>query len=154
MSSYEVSTGSAEPRPMAAVRATTTRQRLGADIVRLLDLVWPVLREQGVRTDHNIVVYREARVGVLTVDVGVEVQSDFTPRGEVQPAATPAGEAASTAHYGEYTELAGAYAALERWCAEHQRQPSGVRWEVYGDWAEDPAQRRTDVYFGLRPEPG
>ena len=151
---YDVRTGSEEPRPLAAVRAETTQPRLGADIVRLLDLVWPVLREQGVRTDHNIVVYREARAGVLTVDVGVEVLSDFTPRDQVQPAATPAGEVATTAHYGEYSELAGAYAALERWCAEHQRQPSGVSWEVYGDWAEDPAERRTDIYFLLRPGPG
>ncbi|MGH3156577.1 MAG: hypothetical protein ACRDNF_08405 [Streptosporangiaceae bacterium] len=63
-------------------------------------------------------------------------------------------EAATTTHYGEYTELAGAYAALERWCTEHQRQPSGVSWEVYGDWAEYPAERRTDVYFQLRPESG
>ena len=152
--SYEVRIASEDPRPLAAVRATTTQPRLGADIVRLLDLVWPVLREQGVRTDHNIVVYREARAGVLTVDVGVEVLSDFTPSSQVQPAATPAGEAVTTAHYGEYTELAGAYAALERWCTEHQRQPSGVNWEVYGDWAEDPAERRTDVYFLLRPESG
>jgi hypothetical protein len=29
-----------------------------------------------------------------------------------------------------------------------------VSWEVYGDWAEDAADRRTDVYFQLRPEPG
>lgn len=151
---YEVRNGSEEPRPLAAVRAETTQPRLGADIVRLLDLVWPVLREQGVRTDHNIVVYRGARAGVLTVDVGVEVLSDFTPRHQVQPTATPAGEVATTAHYGEYSELAGAYAALERWCAEHQRQPSGVSWEVYGDWAEDPAERRTDIYFLLRPESG
>jgi effector-binding domain-containing protein len=151
---YDVRTGREDPRPLAAVRATTTRQRLGADIVRLLDLVWPVLREQGVRTDHNVVVYREARDGVLTVDVGVEVPSGFTASGEVAPAATPAGEAATTAHYGEYSELAGAYAALERWCAGHHRQPSGVSWEVYGDWAEDPAERRTDVYLQLRPGPG
>ncbi len=151
---YEVRNGSEEPRPLAAVRAETTQPRLGADIVRLLDLVWPVLREQSVRTDHNIVVYRGARAGVLTVDVGVEVLSDFTPRDQVQPTATPAGEVATTAHYGEYSELAGAYAALERWCAEHQRQPSGVSWEVYGDWAEDPAERRTDIYFLLRPESG
>jgi hypothetical protein len=26
-----------------------------------------------------------------------------------------------------------------------------VNWEVYGDWADDPADRRTDVYFLLRP---
>jgi hypothetical protein len=24
-------------------------------------------------------------------------------------------------------------------------------WEVYGDWEDDPARRRTDVYFLLEP---
>lgn len=71
-----VRTESASPRALAAVRAQTTRQQLGTDIVRLLDLVWPVLREQGVSTGHNVV--------------------------------------------------------------------------VYGDWEEDPAKRRTDVFFLLR----
>jgi hypothetical protein len=27
--------------------------------------------------------------------------------------------------------------------------PSGTNWEVYGDWDDDPARRRTDVYFLL-----
>ena len=53
-----------------------------------------------------------------------------------------------------HSELGRAYGAIERWCAEHQRQPSGVSWEVYGDWAEDPAQRRTDIYLQLRPGAG
>jgi hypothetical protein len=26
-----------------------------------------------------------------------------------------------------------------------------ARWEVCGDWADDPAPRRTDVYFLLEP---
>ena len=151
---YEVHVVSEDPRPLAAVRATTTQGQLGTDIVRLLDLVWPVLRGQGAATGHNVVVYREARDGLLTVDVGVEVPSGFTASGQVQPAATPAGESVTTAHYGEYSELGRAYGAIERWCAEHQRQPSGVSWEVYGDWAEDPAQRRTDIYLQLRPEAG
>jgi len=55
---YDVRSEWASPRVLAAIRETTTRQRLGADIVRFLNVVWPVLREQGVRTDHNVVVYR------------------------------------------------------------------------------------------------
>jgi hypothetical protein len=50
------------------------------------------------------------------------------------------------------TELAGPRslaAALERWCAASGRAPAGTRWEVYGDWEEDPAKRQTDVYFLL-----
>ena len=148
---YDVRNEWAGPRMLAAIRSTTTPQELGADIVRRLDVVWPVLREQGVRTDHNVVVYRGGAGGTLTVDVGVETLTDFEDRGEVRHVLTPAGEVATTAHFGEYSDLGHAYAALERWCADHRRPPAGVNWEVYGDWEEDPAKRRTDVYFLLDP---
>jgi hypothetical protein len=29
-----------------------------------------------------------------------------------------------------------------------------VNWEVYGDWDDDPARRRTDVYFLLEASTG
>lgn len=38
---------------------------------------------------------------------------------------------------------------LEQWCARNGREPAGVNWEIYGDWEDDPAKRRTDVYFLL-----
>ena len=47
---YQVRTEQAAPRALAAVRAVTTSRRLGSDIIRLLDQVWPLLREQGTRT--------------------------------------------------------------------------------------------------------
>ena len=65
-------------------------------------------------------------------------------------AGTPAGEVATTAHWGDYSQMHGAYAALERWCAANRRKVAGVTWEVYGDWHDDPAQVRTDVYFLLQ----
>ncbi len=148
---YDVRISQAGPRVLAAVRAVTTRQRLGADIVRLLDMVWPVLREQGVRTGHNVVVYYPGQDGTFTIGAGVEVFTDFDGRGEVERLSTPSGEVASATHYGEYADMGSAYAALEQWCAGHGRQPAGVNWEVYGDWDDDPAQRRTDVYFLLEP---
>jgi effector-binding domain-containing protein len=147
--SYEVRTERARPRALAAIRETTTRQRLGGDIVRLLDLVWPVLREQGARTDHNVVVYRGAAGGTLTVDVGVEALTEFEDRGRVRHASTPSGEVAAIAYFGEYSGMAPAYAALDQWCADHGRSPAGVSWEVYGDWEEDPAKLRTDIYYLL-----
>jgi effector-binding domain-containing protein len=150
---YDVRTERAAPRTLAAVRATTTQPQLGADIVRLLDKVWPVLRGQGVRTGHNVVVYYPGDLGTLTIDAGVETFTDFAGHGEVRPVQTPSGDVAMTAHYGEYSQMAPAYAALERWCAANGRRPAGVNWEVYGDWDDDPAKRRTDVYF-LLGEPG
>jgi GyrI-like small molecule binding domain len=168
---YDVRAERADPRPLAAIRATTTRQQLGRDIIALLDLVWPVLREQRVRTGHNVVVYHGGTAQELTVDVGVEAFTDFAGRsseperltgaleasgqhGEIRRTATPSGEVATVAHYGEYSEMAGAYAALERWCRDQGRRPAGVSWEVYGDWDDDPARRRTDVYFLLEAPAG
>ena len=148
---YQVRTEQAAPRMLAAVRAVTTPQRLSTDIIRLLDQVWPLLREQGTRTGHNVVIYRAGEPGQLTIDAGVEVLSGFTERGAVKRLTTPPGEAAVTAHYGEYSQMGGAYAALDQWCAANGRRQAGVNWEVYGDWDDDPANRRTDVYALLTP---
>ena len=141
----------AEPRQLAAIHAATTQQRLSADIPRLVGQIWPVLREQGVRTGHNVVVYHGGTAQELTVDVGVEAFTDFGGRGEIRRTATPSGEVVTVAHYGEYSDMAGAYAALERWCQDNGRRPAGVNWEVYGDWDDDPAKVRTDIYFLLQP---
>src|SRR5262249_34694360 len=55
---YEVRTEWAEPRRLAAIHAVTTQQRLSTDIPLLVGKIWPVLREQGARTGHNVVIYR------------------------------------------------------------------------------------------------
>ena len=49
-------------RRLAVARAVSAPARLSSDIRRLLDLVWPVLREQGVKTGFNVVVYRGSPV--------------------------------------------------------------------------------------------
>jgi predicted transcriptional regulator YdeE len=147
--SYQVRTELAGPRPLAAASAVTTRQRLSADLIALLDQVWPLLREQGARTGHNVVIYHPGGKGELVIDAGVEVPDGFTARDAVRRVDTPAGEVAATTHFGDYADLGGAYAALEQWCTASGRAPAGTRWEVYGDWEEDPAKRQTDVYFLL-----
>jgi len=70
---YQVRTEVAAPRALAAVRAVTTPQRLGTDMIAALDQVWPLLREQGARHGHNIVIYYVDQPGELTIDAGVEV---------------------------------------------------------------------------------
>jgi len=150
--SYEVRTENVPPRPLAAIRGTTPRQQLGTEIRRLLDVVWPAVREQGVRTGHNVVLYHGADGGTLLIEAGVETFTRFVDRGDVRCSSTPAGEVATTAHHGAYSEMAPAYAALEQWCRANRRRPSGVSWEVYGDWEDDPAKLRTDIYLLLEPQ--
>ena len=133
-----------EARPIAAVRRSSFRQALGRDIIESLDTVWPVLRAQQVIAGHNVVVYHG---GLEDLEIGVEVLSPFEETAEVRLSATPAGEVAVATHWGDYAAMMPAYAALERWFEESGRRRTGVSWEVYGDWAEEPSERRTDIYF-------
>ena len=77
---YDVHVEQAGPRALAAVRAVTTPQRLSTDIIRLLDQVWPLLREQGARTGHNVVIYHPGEGGEFTIEAGVEVLDGFEER--------------------------------------------------------------------------
>jgi effector-binding domain-containing protein len=148
---YEVRVEQVRPRPLTAVRANVSRAQLGDEIRRLVGTVWPVLREQRVATGHNVVIYHGGSSRTLDIEAGVETPSGFAECRDVRSAATPAGEAVTTAHFGDYAQMHGAYAALETWCAAEGRRPSGVSWEVYGDWDDDWAKVRTDIYFLLTP---
>ena len=143
---YEVTLEDVLPRQLAAVRGGASRADLSRTILKLLDKVWPVLRAQHAKTGHNVVMYLG---GLEHIEAGVEVFGEFVDAGDVRHSQTPAGSVATTAHWGEYSEMAGAYAALTQWCAANGRHQTGTSWEVYGDWADDPEQRRTDIYLLL-----
>ena len=149
---HEVVFEQVDARPLAAIRGTTSRARLARDILRNLDVIWPLLRARGVRTRHNVVIYRGGTEDALHVEIGVEVLSEFAGTGEVVALSTPSGAVATTAHYGDYSTLSPAYAAIDRALHERGRRSAGVTWEVYGDWEDDPALRRTDIFFLLRDE--
>jgi effector-binding domain-containing protein len=138
-----------EATPLAAVRRTSSRGSLGPDIIAGFDTIWPVLRAQGVTTGRNVVVYHG---GLDDIEIGVEVASPFEERGDVRRSRTPEGDVAAVTHWGDYSAMQPAYAALDNWCQSSGRRSTGVSWEVYGHWAEDPSERRTDIYRLLAAE--
>ena len=137
-------------QPLAAVRGRVTLADIPAKMLPKMDAVWAFIRANGFKgTGHNVWVYRPRQDGAMDVQVGVQVAAPVVPAGDVVCSATPSGTAAHTFHYGEYDALPQVHQALGRWCAEHGHAPAGVNWEVYGDWDDDPAKRRTDVYWLL-----
>ena len=151
----EVRTERSAPRRLAAIRSVITPRELPQTIGRSLGIIWPAVREQGVRFGHNVFVYRDGGPGTLIVEIGVEVLGDFPERGEIRIVHTPPGEVATATYFGDdYTQMDPVYQALGQWCASNGRRPAGVNWEVYGDPAQDPAQTRTDIYFLLEPAAG
>jgi effector-binding domain-containing protein len=135
-------------RATAVVRCATTWDAFPSLWRELLDDVYAFLATSGVRQEgHNVMLYLD---DVPNVEVGVEVSGPFPPAGRVVPSVLPAGEAAMTVHRGPYDRLDDAHRAVREWCAANGRALAGPRWEVYGDWHDDPARLETEVHYLLR----
>jgi len=142
----------AAPRAIAAVRARLPISRVSASFTTYLNQVYAAARYGAIPLDgQNIFVYRGGASGEdADVDFGVGVRSSFEPHGAVTCCELPTGEVAVATHWGDYAQLGAAHAAVLAWCRANGREPTGTRWEVYGHWTDDPARRRTDVYYQLR----
>ncbi|HXQ10609.1 MAG TPA: GyrI-like domain-containing protein [Caulobacteraceae bacterium] len=141
--------------PFAAVRAHTDRAGLGKAIVASLDPVYTLLRAREVAgLGHNVVVYPSFTETAIEILAGVQTPSPIAPEGAVVAAETPAGRAATAAYFGPYDQMHSTHAAIQRHLAA-QGLRSDVSWEVYGDWSDDPAKLRTEIYYRIaeRPRP-
>jgi hypothetical protein len=141
------------PTPTAVVAQATTWEEFPTLWRELLDEVWPFLRGTGadLSPGHNVMLYRD---DVPNVEVGAEVAGPFAPHGRVIPSTLPAGRAARAVSRGAPSPkgLQAAHAAVRDWCAANGREPTGVRWEVYDHWRDDPDTFETEVYWLLEAE--
>ncbi len=134
-------------RPTAVVAATTTWQDFPAQWKPMLDHVYACLHRHGSSGQgRNVMLYKN---DIPQVEVGVELIAPCVLDGPVIRSALPAGEVAMTVHRGPYRDLRTAHDTVIQWCAAEQRNMAGPRWEIYGDWREDPADLETEVYYLL-----
>ncbi|MDE0419923.1 MAG: GyrI-like domain-containing protein [Gammaproteobacteria bacterium] len=136
-----------EERTMAAVKARIAIPDIPGKIMPLMDRVWAFIRSNGIEGfGHNVWSYGSLSDGEVDVEIGVQVPEPFDATDDIVSSRTPAGKAAHAVHVGDYAELPRVHMAVVAWCRDHGHELSGRSWEVYGDWDEDPAKRRTDVY--------
>jgi effector-binding domain-containing protein len=139
---------------LAAVRRQVAIGDVGAVWRPALDKVWEFLRIQpGLHTDgQNVFLYHHpARRDLpMDVDFGVEVVRAFESAGEVFATETPAGEAAVAVHAGAYDRINETHDAIHAWSAANNRPFAGKSWEIYGDWADDPAKLETTIMYLLK----
>jgi effector-binding domain-containing protein len=150
---YEAIIETVVAEPMAAVAARATQQMLPKVIPTALDKVWEVLRSDdygplGCNTVYYAPMMRGAEFDLLC---GVRLAAPFAPKGEVRPAETPAGEVSHVVYFGEYSRMHPAHQAAQEGASAHGRKLTGASWEVYGDWFDDWAKVRTDIFYLLEP---
>lgn len=83
------------------------------------------------------------------VEIGVELIAQCVLDDPVIRSALPAGEAAMTVHRSPYQGLGAAHEAVRRWCTAEEPNLAGPRYQIYGDWHDDPAELETEVYYLL-----
>ena len=148
--SYDVDVVSAQTATMAVARATLPLEQISGKILQLFDLVYAFLETAKVKqAGHNIAVYLN---NVVDLEVGVPVTAPFEDTATVYCSSLPAGRAAHAVHYGPYSELGGAHDAVLQWCEDRGLALTGVSWEIYGHWNDDPSLLRTDVYWLLKEQ--
>ena len=140
---HEVTRVTCAARPTAVVAEATTWNAFPA--------LWPcrlgeVRAVLGDGCGLNVMLYRD---DVPNVEVGVLAESAFVPSGRVTASCLPAGDVAMTVHRGHYEHLDSAHRAVLDWCAVQGFAVTGVRWEIYGHHADDPAHRVTEVFYLL-----
>jgi effector-binding domain-containing protein len=147
---YDIHETETTERTLMAVPDEARFGELPATIRSGFDKVWPYLRAQGAKTGHNVVVYRkyDRGAGVMTIDVGVQVDAPLAGDGTVVPVTTPGGKVATTVHIGPYEKLGAASSALLEYCKARGYR-IGPTWEEYGDWTDDPTKLRTNVYQAI-----
>ena len=145
---YEVTLRTTAASPTAVVAQATTWDEFPRVWGLLLDEVYAFVRAGGTtQTGHNVMLYLD---DVPNVEVGVQVAGSFVGSGRVTPSELPAGRVATTVHRGAYDGLGAAHAAVHAWCAAHEHVLTGTRWEIYGDWREDPRELETEVSYLVR----
>jgi effector-binding domain-containing protein len=144
---HDVRVTTVTERRTAVVAVATTWKDFPALWKRLLDEVYAALATGVARqSGHNVMLYQD---DLPNVEVGVEVEAPFAATGRVVPSALPGGVVAVTVHRGPYTDLDAAHRAVHDWCAANDRRLAGPRWEIYGDWSENPAELETEVFYLL-----
>jgi effector-binding domain-containing protein len=112
------------------------------DMLEVLGRAWDFVKKSGIKTDgQSVAIYRDDKIAA-----GPRVLEKF----EGDCVATPSGLAAMTIHMGPYEQLDRPHIAIREWCRANGREIEGTNWEIYGHHEDDPAKRRTDVFYLLR----
>ncbi len=137
--------------PLAVVKRQGAKGQLGGVIQEACGTVWNALRSRGIKGGRHVAVYLDAD---FHLEIGAEVDAPLTAIGEVLPSSLPAGEVATTTHFGPYQLLGAAHDAIQNWCAANGRETIRPCWETYGhwlnEWNSDSSKIRTDVYYLLK----
>jgi len=144
---YHVELKTVAAQMIAAIRIRSAIEHLPRDIPPACGEVWEFVKANRIAGAGKLVaIYWDNE---MNLEVGVEVGQTFAGNDRVICSSLPAGLVATTVHWGPYSGLGAAHAAVQKWCKDHGHEPIRPCWELYGHWSDAPSQLRTDVFYLL-----
>jgi effector-binding domain-containing protein len=148
---YQIELRTLPRRELAVVRFRASVAEIGQKIGPAFGLVQQYLAGAGIPIEGPAVAMYQPSEDGFAVSAGFVVPTTIPGDGKVMPAELPACQAAVTTHLGSYADLPVAYAAVQSWMAETDREPGEVMWEEYWSDATAPAETtRTDVFWPVK----
>jgi effector-binding domain-containing protein len=152
---YQIKLANTASISTAVIRSRVQRRGLAKFVPTACGEVWSFFRSAGhPRPGRHVALYLDAGL----VEAGAEFSGRFVRNERVHPSQLPAGRVVTTTHFGPYTALGDAHAAIRQWCAQRGHRLSSVCWEIYGHWDQawntDPSKIRTDVFHLLADQKG
>ena len=136
-------------QPFAAVRRHAMQAELPIVLPAAAEVVWEYIRANNLPDlGLNVAVYLSGGCATgFELEVGVVMPAPFEGEGEVFCSALPAGKVVTAAHIGPYDKMGETHGAIHWWMAMNGIKPTGVSWELYGHWDDDPTKLRTDIFY-------
>ena len=149
---YDVHIQAVSAQPLAVVRRRAALAQLPQVIPAACGLVWNAIKAQQIKgAGRHVALYLD---DVFNLEIGVELEQPIEDHDPLFASATPAGQVATTVHFGPYPQLHAAHKAIHDWCKTHHHTLAGPSWELYGHWQAawntDPSAIRTDIYYLLK----
>lgn len=98
---------------------------------------------------HNFILYSNETKEGGTLLVGVLDRHPGGADPDVKVAHIPGGRVITAPHFGDYAKMGDTYDVLHAEVKARGLKRIWMSLEVYGDWSNDPANVRTDLYFYL-----
>jgi effector-binding domain-containing protein len=136
------------PQTGAGIEVAATRSTMGSTIRKTFDRLYApgvLLAGHG----RNFILYSNWTKDGVTLLVGVLDRQSGGADPDVKPAQVPGGRAITAPHFGDYEQMSSTYDALNAAVKTKGLRQLSRSLEVYGDWKDDPAKVRTDIYLYL-----
>ena len=136
------------PQSGAGIEIATTRTAMSATIRKTFDRLYaPGALQPG--HGHNFILYSDWTKDSVTLLVGVLDRQPGGADPDVKPAHIPGGRVITTPYFGDYSQMGSTYDALHAAVKAKGLRQINRSLEIYGDWNDDPAKVRTDIYLYL-----